>query len=160
MHSVYSNEPLSAEVCDVIDRGKVSSVLFVTRNANRSAWQLDRLRDLLRRLEKANERSSRSTWQSDRLRDVLRRLGKGNGGPSRRKATVVVLASCGPYDLLPRALVPGLKKDEGAEMGLDEVAYLVSFDYTGNALDAAAGVIFGEEDAKGHVPVCGGNILP
>jgi beta-N-acetylhexosaminidase len=144
----------------MIDRGKVSSVLFVTRDADRSTWQLDRLRDVLRRLGKANERSSWSTWQPNRLRDVLRRLGKGNEGSSRRKATVVVLASCGPYDLLPQAVTPGLKKEEGTEVGLDEVAYLVSFDYTGNALDAAAGVIFGEEDAKGRVPVCGGNILP
>src|SRR5205807_713204 len=79
MHGVYSpEEPLGAELGDAIDRGAVSSVLFVTRDADRSAWQLDR------------------------LQEVLRRVGKGNEG-SRRKVTVVVLASCGPYDLLPRA---------------------------------------------------------
>jgi hypothetical protein len=72
MRGVYSpEENLSAELGDAINRGTVSSMLFVTQNADQSAWQLDR------------------------LRDVLRRLGKGNEG-SRRKATVVVLASCGP----------------------------------------------------------------
>jgi len=130
LHGVYSpEEPVGTEIGDAMDRGAVSSVLFVTRNADRSAWQLDR------------------------LREVLRRLGKGNeDGPSslRRKVTVVVLASCGPYDLLR----------EGKGTGLDEVAYLVSFEFTPDALDAAAAVIFGEEEARGRAPVCGGNVFP
>ena len=130
MHGVYSpEEPLGAELGDAIDRGAVSSVLFVTRDADRSAWQLDQ------------------------LQEVLRRVGKVNEG-SRRKVRVVVLASCGPYDLLPRAAPSSLGQE------LDEVAYLVSFESTPNALDAAAAVIFGEEEARGRVPVCGGNIFP
>ena len=131
LHGVYSpEEPLGAEIGDAIDRGAVSSVLFVTRNADRSAWQLGR------------------------LREVLRRLGKGDGNEdgrssSRRKVSMVVLASCGPYDLLR----------EGRGTGLDEVAYLVSFEFTPDALEAAAAVIFGEEEARGRVPVCGGNVF-
>jgi beta-N-acetylhexosaminidase len=127
LHGIYwREESLSTEIGDAIDRGAVSSVLFVTRNADRLVWQLDR------------------------LRDVLRRLREGNEG-SRRKVKVVVLASGGPYDLLPR---------EGIAMELDEVAYLVSFELTSQALDAAAAVIFGEEEARGRVPVCGGNVFP
>lgn len=135
LHGVHSpEEPLGAEIGDAIDRGAVSSVLFVTRNADRSAWQLDRLREVLRRLGKGNEDEDEDGRFS-----------------SRRKVAVVVLASCGPYDLLLQ---------EGAGMGLDEVAYLVSFESTSDALDAAAAVIFGEEEARGRPPVCGGNVFP
>jgi beta-N-acetylhexosaminidase len=130
LHGVYSpEESVGAEIGDAIDRGAVSSILFVTRNADRSAWQLDRLREVLRRLGKGTE-DGRSS--------------------SLRKVTVVVLASCGPYDLLR----------EGKGTGLDEVAYLVSFEFTPDALDAAAAVIFGEEEARGRAPVCGGNVFP
>ena len=130
LHDVYSSEePLSAEVGDAIDRGLASSVLFVTRNADRAVWQLDR------------------------LREVLRRVGKKG---SRRLDKVVVLASYGPYDLLRSAPSP-LVGEEG--MGLDEVGYVACFEPTPEALDAAAAVIFGEEGARGKVPVCGGNVL-
>jgi beta-N-acetylhexosaminidase len=131
LHGVYSSEePLSAEVGDAIDRGLASSVLFVTRNADRAAWQLDR------------------------LREVLRRVGKKG---SRRLDKVVVLASYGPYDLLRFAPNP-LVGEEG--MGLDEVGYVACFEPTPEALDAAAAVIFGEEGTRGKVPVCGGNVFP
>ncbi|KAH9177917.1 glycoside hydrolase [Lactarius sanguifluus] len=115
VHVVYSpDEPLGgAELEDA------ASVLFVTRNADRSTWQLDRLREVLR-------------------------LGR----ESRR---VVVLASYAPYDLLaaPRDME-----------GLGDVGYVASFEFTAGALDAAIAVIFGEEVAKGKVPVCGANVLP
>jgi beta-N-acetylhexosaminidase len=131
LHDVYSSEePLSAEVGDAIDRGLASAVLFVTRNADRAAWQLDR------------------------LREVLRRVGKKG---SRRLDKVVVLSSYEPYDLLRFALDP-LVGEEG--MGLDEVGYVACFEPTPEALDAAAAVIFGEEGARGKVPVCGGNVCP
>ncbi|KAH9003623.1 glycoside hydrolase [Lactarius hatsudake] len=112
VHVVYSpDEPLGcAELQDA------ASVLFVTRNADRSTWQLDRLREVLRE--------------------------------SRR---VVVLASYTPYDLL--AAPPDME-------GLRDVGYVASFEFTAGALDAAAAVIFGEEVAKGKVPVCGANVLP
>ncbi|KAI0255532.1 glycoside hydrolase superfamily [Lactifluus subvellereus] len=119
LHDVYSpEEPFSAEVEDAIDRA--ASVLFVTRNADQS----------------------RSAWQLDRLQEVLRLR--------RESRKVVVLASCGPYDLLA---APELE-------GLDGVGYVACFEFTVNALDAAAAVIFGEKEAKGRVPVCGGNVLP
>ena len=131
LHDVYSSwDPLGEEVGDAIDRGLVSSVLFVTRNASRAAWQLDK------------------------LREVLRRVGKKG---SRRLDKVVVLASYGPYDLL-QAAQSSLGGDEG--MGLDEIGYVACFEPTPKALDAATAVIFGEEEARGKVPVCRGNVLP
>ncbi len=138
LHDVYSSpeeEPiLGAEVADAIDRGAASSVLFVTRNADRSTWQLDR------------------------LREVLRRVGKKEGPPQPPRCRVVVLASCGPYDLLLGGAAPGFGEEEG--LGLDEVGYVASFEFTPDALDAAAAVIFGEEEARGRAPVCGGHIFP
>jgi beta-N-acetylhexosaminidase len=124
MHDVYSpEEPFSAAVEHAIDRA--ASMLFVTRNANQSTWQLDRLEEVLR----------------------LRR--------ASRTRKVVVLASCGPYDLLlDTARSPEL---EGLLKG---VGYVACFELTANALDAAVAVIFGEQEAKGRVPVCGGNVLP
>ncbi|KAH8979520.1 glycoside hydrolase family 3 protein [Lactarius deliciosus] len=115
VHVVYSpDEPLGG-----VELDDAASVLFVTRNADRSTWQLDRLREVLR-------------------------LGR----ESRR---VVVLASYTPYDLL--AAPPDIE-------GLGDVGYVASFEFTAGALDAAAAVIFGEEVAKGKVPVCGANVLP
>lgn len=131
LHDVYSSwDPLGAEVGDAIDRGLASSVLFVTRNAGRAAWQLDK------------------------LREVLRRVGKKG---SRRLDKVVVLASYGPYDLLQPA-PSSLDGQEG--MGLEEIGYVTCFEPTPKALDAAAAVIFGDEEARGKVPVCGGNVFP
>ena len=118
VHLVYfPGGPLGAETQDAVVRA--TAVLFVTRNADRSTWQLDKLREVLK------------------LRKESRR--------------VVVLASCAPYDLLaPPADIEGLR----------DVGYVASFETTVGALDAAAAVIFGEEVAKGKVPVCGGNVLP
>ena len=82
-----------------------------------------------------------SPWQLDQLREVIW-LRKD----SRR---VVVLATRGPYDLLTADIE-----------GLRDVAYVACFEYTVGALDAAVAVIFGEEVAKGTVPVCGGNVRP
>ncbi|KAI9454227.1 glycoside hydrolase family 3 protein [Lactarius psammicola] len=117
VHIVYSPEELlGAELEDAIEHA--TSVLFVTRNADRSTWQLDRLREVLR------------------LRKESRR--------------VVVLASCAPYDLLAApADIEGLR----------DVGYVASFEFTVGALEAAVAVIFGEEVAKGKVPVCGGNVV-
>ncbi|KAI9461991.1 glycoside hydrolase family 3 protein [Lactarius psammicola] len=117
VHIVYSpEEPLGAELEDAIEHA--TSVLFVTRNADRSTWQLDRLREVLR------------------LRKESRR--------------VVVLASCAPYDLLAApADIEGLR----------DVGYVASFEFTVGALEAAVAVIFGEEVAKGKVPVCEGNVV-
>jgi beta-N-acetylhexosaminidase len=118
VHAFYSPvEPLRAELRDAIVRA--TSVLFVTRNADHSAWQLDRLREVLQ------------------LRKESRR--------------VVVLASCGPYDLL--AAPTDIE-------GLRDVGYVASFEFTVGALEAAVAVVFGEVVAKGKVPVCGGNVLP
>ncbi|KAI0297902.1 glycoside hydrolase superfamily [Russula brevipes] len=117
LHSAYSPEvPLGADVRDAIGRAAASSsisVLFVTRDADRSPSQLDRLRE----------------------------------------HRVVVLASCGPYDLLRAA-----PRFEG--LGLEEAAYVACFEFTAEALEAAAAVIFGEEEASGRVPVCGGDVFP
>jgi len=118
VHAVYSpDKPLGADLQDAIVRA--TSVLFVTRNADRSFWQPGRLQEVLR------------------LRKESRR--------------VVLLASCAPYDLL----APPMDIE-----GLRDVGYVASFEFTAEALDAAAAVIFGEEVAKGKVPVCGGNVLP
>jgi beta-N-acetylhexosaminidase len=115
--AVYSpvKQIVGAELQNSIVRA--TSVIFVTRNTDRSPWQLDQLREVIR------------------LRKDSRR--------------VVVLATCGPYDLLTADIE-----------GLRDVAYVASFEYTVGALDAAVAVIFGEEVAKGTVPVCGGNVLP
>ncbi|KAH9996153.1 glycoside hydrolase superfamily [Russula compacta] len=127
LHGFYSIvESLDAELRGVIDRGEASSVLFVTRNADRSPWQLHLLREVLQL--------------------------------AKKEVAVVVLASCGPYDLL--TLPASATNDEASFEGLDKIGYVVSFDMTANALHAAAAVIFGEEEAKGRVPVCGGNVFP
>lgn len=103
-HVVYSRLPgpeddVPAEVVVALHQAvRPALVIFVTRNADRSVWQLAYLRKLRRHIP--------------------------------GETAVVVLASCGPYDL------------EGA---LDvEYARVGSFEYTAAALDAAAGVILGE----------------
>ena len=48
VHVVYSPEgPLAAEIQDALKRAPRTSVLFVTLNADRATWQLDRLREVL-----------------------------------------------------------------------------------------------------------------
>ncbi|THH16289.1 hypothetical protein EW146_g4327 [Bondarzewia mesenterica] len=89
--------------------------------------------------------ADRSVWQRQFLAQVLRARTK-QGMPEN----VVVLASCAPYDLIDVG-------DEGAL--LRGVGYVASFEFTVPALTAAARVIFGEEQAKGHVPVCRGLVV-
>ncbi|KAG2076449.1 glycoside hydrolase [Suillus decipiens] len=83
-------------------------LIFVTRNADRSAWQLD----------------------------VLERVATQalNGAP------IVVLASCAPYELFSRRV-------------LGVQACVASFEYTSEALEAAASVIFNEIPPVGESPV-------
>ncbi|KAG1803186.1 glycoside hydrolase superfamily [Suillus subaureus] len=83
-------------------------LIFVTRNADRSAWQLD----VLERV--ATQASS--------------------GVP------IVVLASCAPYELFSRRI-------------LGVQACVASFEYTSEALEAAASVIFNEVPPVGESPV-------
>ncbi|KAG2143423.1 glycoside hydrolase superfamily [Suillus bovinus] len=82
-------------------------LIFVTRNADRSAWQLDVLENI--RIQ-------------------------ASGVP------IVVLASCAPYELF-----------SGRVLGVQ--ACVASFEYTGEALEAAASVIFNEVIAVGESPV-------
>ncbi|KAG0707210.1 glycoside hydrolase superfamily [Suillus ampliporus] len=81
-------------------------VIFVTRNADRSAWQLD----------------------------VLEKVRTQASGP------VVVLASCAPYELFSRRV-------------LGVQACVASFEYTSEALEAAASIIFNEVSPMGESPV-------
>lgn len=85
-------------------------LIFVTRNADRSAWQLDVL-----------ER-------------VVTQALTGPGVP------IVVLASCAPYELFPKRV-------------LGVQACVASFEYTSEALEAAASVIFDEVPPVGKLPV-------
>jgi len=143
LHSVYSPEmPLGADVRDAIGRAAASSsisVLFVTRDADRSPSQLDRLREVLLLLCLPEKGEGPPLSSNTRTRT--------------HKHRVVVLASCGPYDLLRAA-----PRFEG--LGLENAAYVACFEFTVEALGAAAAVIFGEEEASGRVPVCGGDVFP
>jgi len=89
-------------------------ILFVTRNADRSVWQIHALQQIL----------------------------AGRRAAGHTAASIVVLASCAPYDLI------GLDTD-----GLQDIGYVASFEFTVKAMAAAAAVIFGEEQATGQVPV-------
>jgi beta-N-acetylhexosaminidase len=110
-HIVYAPDVM--EVDAVV--ASAASVIFVTRNADRSAWQIKYLQEVLRKIDP-------------------------------RKTKMVVLASCGPYDLLGVLNV--------------KAAYVLCFEFTEPALEAAVEVIFGEdvEGAKGVVPVMGGRV--
>lgn len=88
-------------------------IIFVTRNADQSSWQQKHLESLL------------------------------EAGPERIKAEIVVLQSCGPYDLLKLR-------------GPLTVPSLACFEFTPPAFEAAVGVLFGEKEATGIVPVLGG----
>jgi len=110
-HIVYSKLPgpeaeVPAEVVRALRR-EPTLVIFVTRNANSSQWQLG----------------------------YLRKLGRHVSGST----AVVMLASCGPYDLLDA-------KDLG-------YACVGSFEYTRAALEKAGAVILGRGRARGRVPV-------
>lgn len=82
-------------------------LIFVTRNADRSAWQLDVL-------------------------ESVRMQASG--------VSIVVLASCAPYELF-----------SGRVLGVQ--ACVASFEYTSEALEAAASVIFNEVTPVGESPV-------
>ncbi|TRM64972.1 glycoside hydrolase [Schizophyllum amplum] len=84
--------------------------------------------------------ADRAEWQLDYLRSVLE-AARSRGVP------VVLLSSCAPYDIM------------GAQDVLDAAdAYLASFEYTREALEAAVRVIFGEIEATGKVPVKVGQV--
>lgn len=104
-HIVYSSEKASPS-----DIKAISVVIFVTRNADRSPWQIDQLRYIC----------------------------------AETAAPVVLLQSCRPYDLLSVEV---------------SVPSLASFEFTPPALEAAAGVLFGEIEARGRVPVLSGRVV-
>ncbi|KAF8645626.1 hypothetical protein AX16_007708 [Volvariella volvacea WC 439] len=73
----------------------------------------------------------RAPWQIAYLREVRSRLGQD--------VPVIVVASCGPYDLLGT--------------GIEGVGYLATYEFTPAALLAAVKVLFGEIVAVGRAPV-------
>ncbi|KZP30131.1 glycoside hydrolase family 3 protein [Athelia psychrophila] len=111
-HIVYSSKALDKEELRGAD-----VILFVTRNADQSPWQLEHLETLLEAKKKA--------------------------GSEEIKADIVVLQSCGPYDLL---------KLRGALT----VPSLACFEFTPPAFEAAVNVLLGDKEATGIVPVLGG----
>jgi len=105
-HKVYSSRGgISSS-----DITQASVVIFVTRNADRSPWQIDQLKNVSTLALEAGIR-------------------------------VVLLQSCTPYDLL------------GVDQGQSLVPCIASFEFTPPALEAAAGVLFGETHAMGRIPV-------
>ncbi|KAI5892413.1 glycoside hydrolase [Schizophyllum commune H4-8] len=79
--------------------------------------------------------ADRAEWQLEYLRPVIQ-------DAQARGVPVVLLSSCAPYDLM------------GAQDVLEAAgAYLASFEYTREALEAAVRVIFGEITATAKVPV-------
>jgi beta-N-acetylhexosaminidase len=105
-HIVYS----SRDVILFSDIKRASAVIFVTRNADRSPWQINQLK----------------------------------GVRAQSGAPLVLIQSCAPYDLL------------GSTLSVPSVA---TFEFTPPALEAAAGVLFGEIEAKGRVPVLSGRVF-
>jgi len=79
----------------------------------------------------ATRNADRATWQTSVLREITQ---------AAPQAKFVVVATCGPYDLM------GVKLDVAH-------AYIAAFEFTREALDAAVGVIFGETKGLGKVPV-------
>ncbi|KAI5990451.1 glycoside hydrolase family 3 protein [Pisolithus albus] len=110
-HLVYTPLPMhgQGQLPDEISGalGAASAIIFVTRSADRSGWQVDYLRRLLHE--------------------------------KRGNTPIITLASCGPYDVVG---APDIQEP-----------ILASFEYTASALEAAAGVIFGEHEAMGRLPV-------
>ncbi|KAF8990263.1 glycoside hydrolase [Cyathus striatus] len=100
--------------------GEMDAVVFVTRNADRATWQKQYLANVLA---------------------ILRQEDKNLAKP------VVIIASCGPYDLVC-----------SKELDLSGTAYIATFEYTAPALEIATGIIFGEKKATGRVPVLGGQL--
>ena len=55
MHGIYSPEELlSVKLGDAVNHHTVLSMLFLTRDADRSVWQLDRLQEVLRQVGKGS----------------------------------------------------------------------------------------------------------
>lgn len=88
-----------------------TTIIFTTRQAEQTPWQLEYLRDLI---------------QTSHL---------GSGFKS-----IIVLASLTPYEVLSPIAGP-------------KAAYICTFEYTSEALQAAASIIFGETPARGVLPV-------
>lgn len=86
-----------------------TTIIFTTRQAEQTPWQLEYLRDLIQ--------ASHPTFRS-----------------------IVVLASLTPYEVLSPIAGP-------------KAAYICTFEYTSEALQAAASIIFGETSARGVLPV-------
>lgn len=81
----------------------------------------------------ATRNADRATWQLDYLRKLVKKAAS---------AKVIIVSTCGPYDLID----PG----EALEFAY---AYVATYEFTPEALEAAVGVIFGEVKATGSVPV-------
>ncbi|KAG6908037.1 hypothetical protein DXG01_006399 [Tephrocybe rancida] len=77
--------------------------------------------------------ADRSVWQREYLKRLLAQVPK--------EIPVVLLASCGPYDLV------------GEEGLRDRTAFVASFEFTREALEAFVGVVFDGIQARGRVPV-------
>ncbi|KAL0956287.1 hypothetical protein HGRIS_002445 [Hohenbuehelia grisea] len=86
--------------------------------------------------------AQRSKWQVENLMAVASRAAF-----EARSMKIVVMSSCEPYDALELAAGSQLY---GAGL---KVGFLASFEFTAPALDAAAGIIFGETRADGVMPV-------
>ncbi|KAG6859762.1 hypothetical protein C0995_004397 [Termitomyces sp. Mi166 len=76
--------------------------------------------------------ADRSVWQNDYLKKVL---------VQSTDIPVVLLASCGPYDLI------------GQEDLREKTVFMASFEFTRNAFEAFVGVVFDGNEAQGRVPV-------
>lgn len=76
--------------------------------------------------------ADRGLWQRSYLESIATTLGN-------RGVPVVIVASCGPYDL-----------DEALAM---KTGYIATFEFTFEALEAASRVIFGESNGVGIAPV-------
>jgi beta-N-acetylhexosaminidase len=120
-HVVYGpkDDVLPKEL--IKDRAGISAVIFATRNADRSVWQIDYLIKLLELI-----------------------------GSAEPRVPIIVLATSTPYDLLLNSKYSNLP-----------VAYFASFEFTPNALESAAAVIFGETQPTAKLPVqIGGDADP
>ncbi|KAF8586988.1 glycoside hydrolase family 3 protein [Ramaria rubella] len=106
-HVVYGAGNLPPD--DIKD---AAAIIFTTRNADRSTWQIAYLKSLLTKV-----------------------------APSAR---IIVLATLTPYEVLEPVAGP-------------DAAYMCSFEFTPQALHAAAAVIFGGSKAQGVSPVQGGD---
>ncbi|TFK37649.1 glycoside hydrolase family 3 protein [Crucibulum laeve] len=112
-HCVYS--ATDAHIFDARSLDGVSGIIFVMRNADQRPWQRQHLVKILQTLRTPTNELS---------------------------IPVIVVASCGPYDLM-----------EGFEDSRDSIVYLGTFEFTAEAFEAVVAVIFGEHQATGKVPV-------